>query len=192
MPRPLISNIKTGSELKKWYWLKEELISFAKSLKINLSGSKFQIQDRIADFLDGKNIQPNSVAQLGSAWSKTELSLSTLITDGYTNGPNSRQFFKIHCGSKFSFSIPFMQWIKDNKGKTLQDAVNQYFALENLKKDSSYQSIIPESNQYNKYIRDFFDANPNRTLKDARHFWKLKKSLPATRHFYETSDLELK
>lgn len=143
MQRPLISEIKTGSELKHWYWFKSELYLFAKLLKLKLSGSKFEIQDRIADFLDGKNIQLNSAVQLGSAWSKTELSLTTKITKEYTNGPNSRQFFKTYCGPKFSFSILFMQWIKDNVGKTLEDAVVKYKELEIQKKQTDFKSIIP-------------------------------------------------
>jgi hypothetical protein len=57
--------------------------------------------------------------------------------------------------------------------------------------DKSFKSVIPAHNQYNQYIRDFFADNPGKTLKDARHYWKLKRQLPVQRHRYERSDLKL-
>jgi hypothetical protein len=120
------------------------------------------------------------------------LELNTIITDSYTNGPNTRQFFKEHCGERFHFSIPFMDFMKNNCGKTLQDAINEWKRLDELSKYKNFKSEIPEGNQYNKYIRDFFADNPNMTINQARHFWKLKRSLPLGRHIYERTDLELK
>ena len=62
MERPNILNINTGNELKKWYWLKAELIAFAKITGTSYAGSKFEILDRLADELDGQqtNKQTNN------------------------------------------------------------------------------------------------------------------------------------
>jgi hypothetical protein len=50
--RPNIKDIQTGHELKKWYWLKQELVDYCKQAGINYNGRKFEIIDRIALALD--------------------------------------------------------------------------------------------------------------------------------------------
>jgi hypothetical protein len=198
MTRPAIEDIKSGEELKRWYWLKSELVAFCKVAKLSYLGSKFETLDRLADALDHKGApkaQNTSKASKPSskfAWSKSTLTLDTIITDSYTNGPNTRKFFKSHCGEKFHFSIPFMDFMKNNIGKTLQDAVNEYHRLETLRKTKDFKSEIPAGNQYNKYLRDFFLDNPTMTAAQARHFWKLKRNLPLGSHKYEREDLNLK
>jgi hypothetical protein len=193
--RPNIDNITSGEELKKWYWLKAELVEFCKKTGINYSGSKFEILDRIAISLDTetvvlgeKKVKPTSKFD----WSKEALTLETLITDSYTNGPNTRRFFREYCGAKFSFSIAFMAWMKDNVGKNLGDAVEAWLKINAQSKDKNAQSTIPEGNQYNQYLRDFFADNPDKTFKEARHFWQLKRALPLGKHRYERSDLDLR
>ena len=116
----------------------------------------------------------------------------TVITDSYKNTQNVRRFFQQHCGEKFHFSIPFMGFMKNNCGKTLQDAIDEWHRLDKQRKDKNFKSKIPEGNQYNKYIRDICADNPHITIEQARHFWKLKRSLPLGRHTYERSDLALK
>jgi Domain of unknown function (DUF6434)/SAP domain-containing new25 len=192
--RPNIDDISSGESLKKWYWLKAELVTFCKKIGINYSGSKFEILDRIALSLDAekvvleeKKVKPSSKFD----WSKETLTLDTLITDSYTNGPNTRTFFKEYCGTKFSFSIPFMTWMKQNVGKTLRDAVKAWDKINAELKDKNTKSVIPEGNQYNQYMRDFFADNPDKTIKEARHFWQLKRDLPLGKHRYERSDLDL-
>jgi hypothetical protein len=197
MKRPDIYKIETGAELKRWYWLKQELVEFCKKTQLSYVGAKFDILERIASALDNGVTEIEKKSQKAKPtskflWAKSSLNLDTVITDSYTNGPNTRKFFKQHCGDKFHFSIPFMDFMKNNCGKTLSDAVNEWRRLNELSKDKNFKSDIPEGNQYNKYIRDFFADNPNLTIERARHFWKLKRSLPLGKHIYEKTDLKLK
>jgi Domain of unknown function (DUF6434)/SAP domain-containing new25 len=197
MIRPDINEIKTGNEFKRWYWLKQELVDFCKRTQLSYVGAKFDILERIANALDKGIATTEKIQQSGKptskfVWSKSLLSLDTVITDSYTNGPNTRKFFKHHCGDKFHFSIPFMDFMKNNCGKTLQDAVNEWQSLSKQRKDKNFKSEIPEGNQYDKYIRDFFADNPSMTIEQARHFWKLKRSLPLGKDKYEKSDLRLR
>lgn len=194
MDRPLIETISTGHELKKWYWLKQELVAYAKEAKISYTGSKFEILERIADVLDGKQISMVKSKRSTSEfnWKTEVLASETIITDSYTNGTNSREFFQKHCGKAFKFNISFMKWMKENTGRTLKDAVLEWKKQQEEIKTTGKKSKIPSGNQYNQYIRDFFDDNPGKTIEDARHFWKLKRRLPLGRHKYERSDLNLK
>ena len=197
MTRPDINEIETGDELKRWYWLKQELVDFCKRTQLSYVGAKFDILEGIAIALDKGVTKTEKISQTAKPtskflWSKSLLSLDTVITDSYTNGPNTRKFFKQHCGEKFHFSIPFMDFIKNNCGKTLQDAINEWQRLNTQSKDKNFKSEIPAGNQYTKYIRDFFADNPNMTVEQARHFWKLKRSLPLGKHVYEKKDLKLR
>jgi SAP domain-containing new25 len=54
--RPNIDDISSGEELKKWYWLKAELVTFCKKAGIHYSGSKFDILDRIALSFDAEKV----------------------------------------------------------------------------------------------------------------------------------------
>jgi Domain of unknown function (DUF6434)/SAP domain-containing new25 len=195
--RAQIATIKHSEQLKKWYWLNEELVDYCKQVKLSYTGSKFEILERISNWLDGTPtetmIQPNANKPRGSFdWQHEVLYLNTIITNDYKNTKNVREFFMQHCGKKFRFTIPFMTFMKTNLGKTLGDAVSEWKRMEIKRKDPNFKSIIPEGNQYNQYLRDFFEDNPQKTVAEARHFWKLKRSLPVERHFYEKSDLKLK
>ncbi len=197
MIRPNINDIETSHELKSWYWLKQELVELCKQRQLSYAGAKFDILERVAIALDKgitktEKISPSYKPTSKFIWSKSLLSLDTVITDSYTNGPNTRKFFKQHCGGKFHFTIQFMDFMKNNCGKTLQYAINEWQRLNEKSKDKNFKSEIPAGNQYNKYIRDFFEDNPDMTIEQARHFWKLKRSLPLGRHVYEKKDLKLK
>ncbi len=195
MKRPDLIDIKTAEELQKWYWLKQELVDYCKLMKIHYSGSKAEIMDRIAETLETgvikaeKRIKKQKFSSRFN-WAKEVLTPDTMITDSYKNGQNTRRFFQEQIGPSFKFNIDFMAWIKANVGKTLRDAVEQWQLLEDRKKDKNFKSTIPSSNQYNQYMRDFFADNPDKTIKDARKYWSLKRSLPG-HNKYEKSDLKL-
>ena len=196
MKRPNLFDIKTAAEFRQWYWLKQELVAYCKSVKISYTGSKAAITDRIAQVLETGMVKkekatkkPKSTSKFN--WAKETLTLETTITDSYKNGTNTRTFFQSQLGEKFKFNIDFMAWMKANCGKTLKDAVEMWQQLEERKKDKTFKSNIPSSNQYNQYMRDFFTDNPDKTIKDARKCWLLKRSLPGSNK-YERADLALK
>lgn len=195
--RPDISSVGSAADLKRWYWLKDELVQYARECGIKTSGGKFTILDRIGHFLDtGETVWPgDKKAKVTSAfdWHSEALSLETVITDSYKNGQNVRHFFKEHAGEGFRFNIEFMAWMKSNTGKTLADAVAEYKAMRAREKADGFQSQIAEHNQFNLYTRDFLEDNPGLGMSEVRKFWALKRQLPSEsgRHVYERSDLEL-
>ena len=196
MQRPAIKDIRSAQDLKRWYWLKAELIAYCKFAGVSYTGGKFEILDRIGRTLHIENVPENKALKIKQVskfnWARAALTPDTLITDSYTNGANTRKFFKKYCGDNFHFTIAFMEWMKVNTNKTLQDAVAEWKRLNTLSKEKTYTSVIPKHNQYNQYIRDFFADNAEKSLQQARHCWKLKTCLPAGKHVYERSDLDLK
>lgn len=197
MKRPAFEDIKTGQEFNRWYWLKAEMIEICKHSNLPTHGRKFDLRDRIMYALDNNGaILEEPVEKKATSkfnWARSELTPETLITDNVSFGPNFRKFMKSQVGNKFSCHSDFMDWVKANEGKTLKDAVEQWYALEARKNDPAFRREIADNNMLSQYIRDFLDDNARKTLKDAKKYWQLKKQLPTETGFvrYERTDLEL-
>lgn len=195
--RPDIKQIATGEELKRWYWRKDELTAYARSIGVKTTSGKFVILDRIAHFLDtGQTAYPGDQKRRANSkfdWHREPLSKDTVITDSYKNTQNVRRFFKGAIGDHFKFNIAFMEWMKSNSGKTLNDACAAYLADQNLKKTPGYRTTIKDHNQFNQFTRDFLDDNPNLGLSDVRRVWaeKIKRPSDTGRHVYHRDDLNL-
>ncbi|MEO1652071.1 MAG: DUF6434 domain-containing protein [Bacteroidota bacterium] len=195
--RPFFQEISQVEDFRHWYWKKDELMAICQWLNLPYSGSKLALRERIIYALEngGKLMPPSPTpkAQSRFNWTKANLTLDTLITDNVSFGPNFRNFMKAQIGAQFSCHKDFMDWVKANPGKTLQEAVQKWIAQEKRKEDPHFKRDIAAHNMYNQYIRDFLEAHPDKGLKDAQYYWKLKKQKPAKdgRVFYEAQDLFL-
>jgi len=195
--RPKIGSIKTGAELRRWYWRKDELIAHARRLGLKTSSGKFVILDRIAYFLDTgeKSLPAETGAKPTSKfdWQNAALSPATVITDNYKNTQNVRRYFQREFGPEFKFNIALMDWIKDNVGRTLADACEAYRAIQVQSNTPGFKTKIKSHNQFNQYTRDFLEDNQDLGMDDVRRIWALKIQMPSAdgRHVYERSDLLL-
>ncbi|MBC6111353.1 DUF6434 domain-containing protein [Pedobacter fastidiosus] len=59
-------------------------------------------------------------------WHSEPLTDETTITKTYKNTQNVRRYFQSHLGTKWKNNRFFMAWLKDNEGKTLKDAVEEF------------------------------------------------------------------
>ena len=193
--RPPIETIASGSDLRRWYWLKAELVEHARDLGVASSGKKFEILDRIAHFLDtGEKTRPPTMKPASRFdWHAEPLDDTTVLTDSYKNTQNVRRYFKSRLGDGFKFNIEFMTWLKTNAGKTLGDACDAYRAMKAREARPGFRSTIADHNQFNQYTRDILDDNPGMGMAEVRKYWALKSRLPSEtgRHVYERSDLDL-
>lgn len=188
--RPKLSMTTPADEFSEYYWLKEELINFCREYNIPSNGSKSEISLRIYNFLKVGTIKVETTNKKTTSnfnWAKAELSVDTIITDNYKNTQNVRNFFVAHIGDKFKFNVSFMSWMKENTGKTLKDAIDQWKLIDLEIKSGKKTTISPQF-EYNQYIRDFFIDNPDAILSDAIRCWKKKKSKPG-KNKYEQNDL---
>jgi hypothetical protein len=194
--RPDITTFTSGAELKTWYWRKDELVAHARTLGLKQSGAKFTLLDRITHFLDtgARDLpKPHPVKTTSTFdWHSAPLRPETVITDSYRNTQNVRRFFKDQLGETFSFSIPFMEWLKANTGKTLADACIEWSVLQAAKRTLGWQSDIKAHNQFNQYTRDFLADNPDLGMDDVRRAWARVIARPSAtgRHTYARTDLD--
>lgn len=195
--RPDLDGITDSETFRDWYWLKAELIAFSQRHGLRSNGSKAELAERIAHYLEtGEHTAPEARPRHARRrpksrvdWARLEITPETVITDSYTNGPNVRAFFEAQIGPRFRFNIAFMDWMRRNDGKTMAEATDAWLEIERLRK-SGVKAPIPDSNLYNRYLRDFFSANPGRSMAEARACWQAKRHRPGS-NLYEAEDLDL-
>ena len=175
--RPNLNKELDAATFRSFYYLKQELADFCKENGLPASGSKAEITDRIAYFLDTGNVLKPSGER------KTAANIGTL-TEGTIIEPNivcsekHRAFFCEKIGKSFSFNVPFQKWLKTNAGKTYGDAIRAYYQI--LEEKTQRKTKIGGQFEYNTYIRDFFADNPGKSLHDAIVCWNYKKGLAGT------------
>lgn len=183
--RPELSWALDGTAFRSFYYLKWELADFCRENGLPTSGSKAELTDRIAYFLDtGSVLKPT--AERKTAVNIGTLTEDTVIEPNIVCSEKHRAFFSEKIGKSFSFNVPFQKWLKTNAGKTYGDAIRAYYRI--LEEKKQVKAEIGGQFEYNTYIRDFFADNPGKSLHDAIVCWNYKKGLPG-HHRYEQSDL---
>lgn len=186
--RPLLNLKIDPDEFLDYYWLKEELYKFCKSISIPANGSKKELTDRIYRYLKtGEIVKSEKKLKQKKYVSSLQITLESEIPEGYKNDQNHRTFFKEVIGAHFKFNVQFMNWMKDNHGRTYQDAVDEWLRIAKEKK-SGKKTVISGQFEYNQYTRDFYKANKGYSREDVIKCWKYKKSLPGN-NIYEDRDL---
>ena len=184
MPK-LTQNLKP-EEFKEYYFLKEELKDFCRSEGLKVGGSKEDLEKRVVHYLaTGEELKEPKVRQ-SSKETVTEISLDSKLGENFKCSEDKRAFFEKEIGSGFKFKVKFQKWLKANPEKTYRDAVAAYHEIQN----SDEKTEIGKQFQYNRYIRDFFKNNDDKSLDDAIKCWKYKKSLKG-HNKYEDSDLKV-
>ena len=184
--RPELTRDLNVDDFRNFYWLKEELQTFCRGNGISASGSKIEITDRIAVFLETGEIQkPMRKRSTSTKQVKLkELSLDTVITENHRCSQVVRAFFKSVI-PKFHFSTYIQNYFKENVGKTYGDVVDAWYEEEERKKDPSYEKQIGSQFEYNQFIRDYFadPKNKGENRKDAIKAWHEIKALPGSNKY---------
>lgn len=184
--RPELEKELKANVFRDFYWLKEELQTFCREYGMSASGSKIEITDRIAIFLETGEIQ-KPIRKRSSPWQETkleELSLDTVITENHRCSQVVRAFFKSVI-PKFHFSTHIQNYLKGNVGKTYRDVVDAWYKEEERKKDPSYKRQLGSQFEYNQFTRDYFadPNNKNKNREDAIEAWTIIKALPGSNKY---------
>ena len=122
---PELNKKLDAATFRSFYYLKQELSHFCKENGLPALGSKTELTDRIAYFLDtGKVLKPT--AERKTAVSIGTLTEDTVIEPNIVCSEKHRAFFSEKIGKSFSFNVPFQKWLKANTGKTYGDAIRAY------------------------------------------------------------------
>lgn len=182
--KPDLSIDMSSESLSQYYYSKADLISFCRKYKLQTTGSKQVLLDRIALFLDTgvrnkQQVKPKKVKTAA-------ITLDGIIGTDFVCTQAHRAFYKEHIGKTFTFLVAFQNWLKNNPDKTYRDSIQAYHSIVVHKKQ--HQSKIDPQFEYNAYIREFFHDNKDKSLRQAIQCWNYKKSCKGN-HQYERSDL---
>lgn len=183
--RPELTTKTDANAFRNYYYLKEELVRFCRENGLPASGSKQELTERIAHFLETGKVLSGSLQRKATV-AVGDITENALIEANIVCSEKHRAFFKEKIGKTFSFNVAFQKWLKSNSGKTYADAITAYYQILAEKKNS--KTVIDKQFEYNTYIRDFFADNKGKSLEDAIKCWKYKKSLEGHNR-YERSDL---
>lgn len=172
--RPTLDLEINVDDFLAFYWLKEELVEFCRANGLPTRGSKGELTERIAHFLrTGELLLPEKRPKL-----KTDgqvPTLETVITSDYRSNQINRAFFEEVIGIHFHFSTAFQQFFKDNVGKTFGDAVKYWYELEERAKRGEKKAIGSQF-EYNRFIREYHEQNPDATHAAVVAAWKVYRS----------------
>lgn len=196
--RPPLDAVQTAVEFRAWYWSVDDLQAFCRRLGVAASGRKAELRARVEYAFSHLGHTPPATGKRpkrsGFPWARAELAADTVITADISFGPNVRRYFSVQIGPAFVCHSDFMDWVKDNPGRTLGDAVEAWRMLEARKEDPDFRREIAACNEYLQYLRDYRDANPESELAEAKACWDQKKLRPAEngRVRYAADDLRFR
>ncbi|HMT02465.1 MAG TPA: DUF6434 domain-containing protein [Burkholderiales bacterium] len=166
---------------QKIYWMKKELEDFCKENKLMASGRKEELTERIRLFLKDGKITEKKKAKPNRATADSNFKLTrNSLVKNYLSDNNTREFFKKEIGDHFHFTQQLNLFrenaIENGIELTYGDLINEWKKQYKLKKDPAYKCPISNSCEYNKFIRDYYEANPRVKWDTVRLAWNEAKT----------------
>jgi len=164
--RPGFNEIKSYQEFAQYYWYREELKRICKSLGIDYSGTKVELNYNIEEYFKGNIIQKKKVPRKIKE-EDCELTLKTgLIQCGFCFNQRFRTFFAEQTGVRnFKFNADMAATAKKVKEDgdsafTLGDMLEIYYGKKVYKKYD--KSCL----QWNKFVKDFCEHKASAEFKN--------------------------
>ncbi|HLT82585.1 MAG TPA: DUF6434 domain-containing protein [Phototrophicaceae bacterium] len=174
--RPLITAVRTGAELRRWYWLRAELLELAAALGLPRSGSKEELLERTVAALDG-TAPPVRARRSGRGRQLEEpVGPDTVIPPGQRCSQVLRHFFAAQIGPHFRFDEHMRRFVAEGAGRTLGEAVQHWYRTRDAP-----ASAIGEQFEYNRFTREWFAENPGGSQDECRAAWQRHRALPVER-----------
>jgi len=171
--RPPLTPALSGAELRRWYWLREELAAFARTLGVSAGGGKQELTDRLAAHLDGRPVAPPPRRTPAAAPLPEPLSASTVLPIGQRCTQQLREWFTAEIGPAFRFDGPMREFVGGAAGRTLGDAVDHWHGTR-----SRPRGEIGEQFELNRFVRAWHLQHPDGARADALAAWRAHRALP--------------
>lgn len=175
MARPVLTPQLSADEFRSFYWLKAELLAFCREQSLSTSGSKADLADRIALFLNTgeRLVSVAPTRRLSSDPLPEVLTRDTIIGSNWRCGERLRAFFLREIGPHFHFNGVMRDFIRQGAGQTLQAAIEAWQADRAAPRAET--DIAPQF-EYNRHMRDFFKAHPDQSRQAAIAAWRESKA----------------
>jgi hypothetical protein len=173
--RPPLAPELSRAEFLRWYWLKDELALFARSAGLKATGSKALLTERIAAALDGQVFEEPAgpMPRPGSQLSEP-LFNSTPIPAGQRCSQIVRRWLANEIGPAFHFDASMREYFANADGtQTMQGAIEHWNKTRN-----GGPRAIDSQFEYNRFTRDWHEANPCGSRDQLLAAWNLYRSRP--------------
>jgi hypothetical protein len=172
--RPILDEHLSGSELLRWYWLRSELTTFARSLGVPADGGKQELTARIVAHLDhGTPPPPTPRRPPGPPPFPEPLTAASLIPVGQRCTQQLRRYFTAAIGPSFSFDAAMRDFITHRAGRTLGDAAAHWHATR-----SQPAAAIGSQFELNAFLREWHHQHPEGSRAQALAAWRTHRALP--------------
>jgi hypothetical protein len=173
--RPALTPELAAEEFRRWYFLKTELVTFAREMGVTSSGSKEDLTARIALALTGgEAVAPPSDRRVRAGRQlERPVSAASVIPTGQRCSQVLREFFASEVGPSFRFDAGMRDFIANGEGRTLGDAVDHWRAT----RDRG-QSTIGRQFELNRFTRQWYQDNPNGHRDGLRAAWLTYRNQP--------------
>ena len=162
------------TEFRAYYWMKVDLVRFARQLGLPTHGYKPELVARIERCLQGLPALTESGLEPSNADRDSDKPLrrDTPVVR-YMSDAKTRAFFESQIGPGFHFTYRLNQYRLAHRTLTYGDLVDEWIAERDRRRNSSYKAEIAQHGKYNRFIRDYFadELNRGKSLRDAAAAW---------------------
>jgi len=177
--KPVLHAGLTPQEFQSYYWMKDQLVAFARSLGLATHGYKPELSARIERKLCGLQdlAGPRRVSTARARDSDSPLTRKTRVAN-YKSDAGTRAFFKQQIGPNFHFTYHLNQYRLRRRNLTYGDLVDEWLAEQKKRRSGKYVAPIAAHGKYNRFIREFFadPANKGQSLQEAAAAWLAVKN----------------
>jgi hypothetical protein len=172
--RPPLTTELSSSEFVRWYWLKSELVAFAKCEGVAVTGDKPTLARRIVAVLDGVD-QPRIRTERRPVSRRLvePLTLDTVLGPNQSSSQQLRAFFVSTIGPQFAYDIHMRTFLAADREKTLGEAVAHWHRTRAAPKPETLAQL-----ELVRFTKAWHRRHPSRTQPECREAWKIYKSLP--------------
>ncbi|MFF4041458.1 DUF6434 domain-containing protein [Streptomyces sp. NPDC001816] len=175
-PRPPLTADLTGTELLRWYWTLDELTGLARTMGVARHGGKAALTARLAATLDGLPLPAAPARRRPATVQLAEpVDGDTVIPAGQRCSQVLRRYFVEAIGPGFHFDTFMRDFIAQNAGQTLADAVAHWHAT---RPDAARPREIEEQFEFNRFTSAWHRQNPAGTRAQALEAWYAHRALP--------------
>ena len=184
--KPRLEQGISVADFNAFYWLKAELLIFAKQLGLPTHGTKPELRTRIERQLRGlpRGAESESRSAKTGRDSDKPLTLNTPVIN-YKSDAKTRAFFESQIGPEFHFTYHLNQYRLARTDLTYGDLVDEWLAERARRGSHDYRAPIAAHGKYNRFIRDFFAdaANKGKSLGQAAEAWNAIKDNPGDQRY---------
>lgn len=166
---------KLIKDIKKCYWMKNELVEICRKMGLSTKGDKFELMDRIINKIRGKREIKREI--LVPSRRPNKISLKTKLSEGVKYDEITRNFFIKHIGKHFHFGYFLNNYMKSNPNKTYGDAIIYYQYIE--KNKDKFKKKYEDTNkfQWNNFMKQYRKKHPNASFDEIIEKWNVHKMM---------------